>query len=58
VDLNRVLHQHQAALALQERAAKAEERRAYCQFARDYSVQIQTIRTKSGAPKIITGFPN
>jgi hypothetical protein len=57
MDLNILLHRHQVALMRQERAANPEERRAYCQFARDYSVQIQTKRTESGALTVVTGFP-
>jgi hypothetical protein len=57
MDLNLLLHHHQVALMRQERAANEEERRAYCQFARDYSVQIRTMRTESGALSVVTGFP-
>jgi hypothetical protein len=57
MDLNLLLHRHQIALMLQEKAANEEERRAYCQFARDYSVQIQMTRTQSGAPDAVCGFP-
>ena len=57
MDLNLLLHRHQVALMRQERAANEEERRAYCQFARDYSVQIRTSRTESGALDLVTGFP-
>jgi hypothetical protein len=57
MDLNLLLHRHQVALMRQEKAASPEERRAYVQFARDYSVQIQTARTESGALSVVTGFP-
>jgi hypothetical protein len=57
MDLNQLLHRHQVVLMLQERAANAEQRQAYRQFARDYSVQIQMKRTKSGAPDAVCGFP-
>jgi hypothetical protein len=57
MDLNLLLHRHQVALMRQERAANAEERRAYSQFARDYSVKIEAKRTESGALTVVTGFP-
>jgi hypothetical protein len=57
VDLNLLLHRHQLSLMLQERAANDEERRAYRQFARDYSVRIQMRRTESGASNAVCGFP-
>jgi len=57
VDLNLLLHRHQVALMLQEKAANPEERRAYRQFARDYSVRIQMTRANSGAPDAVCGFP-
>jgi hypothetical protein len=57
VDLNLLLHRHQVALMRQEQAATPEERRAYVQFARDYSVQIRARRTESGALNVVTGFP-
>jgi hypothetical protein len=57
MDLNSLLQHHQVALMRQERAANEEERRAYCQFARDYLVQIRTTRTESGALNVVTGFP-
>jgi hypothetical protein len=57
VDLNLLLHRHQLALMRQAKAANDEERRAYRQFARDYSVQIKMIRTESGAPNAVCGFP-
>ena len=57
MDLNLLLHRHQLALMRQEAAATDEERRAYCQFARDYSVQIRITRTEGGAPNAVTGFP-
>ncbi len=57
MDLNLLLHRHQLALMRQGAAATEEERRAYCQFARDYSVQIQIIRMEGGAPNAICGFP-
>jgi len=56
VDLNLFLHRHHLALMLQEESANEEERRAYSQFARDYSVRIQMTRTESGAPSAICGF--
>lgn len=57
MDLNQLLHRHQIALMLQESAGNDEERRAYSQFARDYSVRIQMARTKGGAPDAVCGFP-
>ena len=57
MDLNVLLQRHQLALMLQEKAGNDEERRAYRQFARDYSVQIQMTRTESGAPNAVCGFP-
>jgi hypothetical protein len=57
VDLNLLLHRHQLSLMLQEKAANEEERRAYRQFARDYFVRIQMVRTESGAPDAVCGFP-
>lgn len=57
MDLNLLLHRHQLSLMLQERAANDEERRAYRQFARDYSVRIQMTRTESGALNAVCGFP-
>jgi hypothetical protein len=52
-----MLHRHQTALMLEERAASAGERRAYRQFARDHSVQIRMTRMKNGAPNAVCGFP-
>jgi hypothetical protein len=57
MDLNLLLHRHQIALMRQEKAASVEEQRAYVQFARDYSVRIQMIRTEGGAPDAVCGFP-
>jgi hypothetical protein len=57
VDLNLLLYRHQVALMRQEKAASPEEQRAYVQFARDYSVQIHTMRSESGALSVVTGFP-
>lgn len=57
MDLNSLLHRNQLALTLQEKAANAEERQAYVQFARDYSVRIQIKQSKSGAPSAVCGFP-
>ena len=57
MDLNFLLHRHQVALMLQEKAANAEERHAYRQFARDYAARIQVTRTANGAPDAICGFP-
>jgi hypothetical protein len=57
MDLNSLLHRHQIALMRQERAANAEERLAYRQFARDYAVKIQITRSKGGAPDAVCGFP-
>ena len=57
MDLNQLLHRHQVALMRQENAATPEEQRAYVQFARDHSVQIQTKRAESGALNVVTGFP-
>ena len=55
--LNLLLHRHQVALMLQEKAANDEERRAYRQFVRDYSVQIRVTRMENGAPSAVCGFP-
>jgi len=57
MDFNRLLYHHQVALMRQQEAASDEERRAYRQFAQDYSVQIQVRRTEGGAPIAICGFP-
>ena len=57
MDLNILLGRHQQALMLQEKAANAEERRAYRQFARDHFVQIQISRATNGAPDAVCGFP-
>jgi hypothetical protein len=57
MDLNRLLHRHQLALMLQEKAAGDEQRRAYRRFAHDYSVQIRMIRSEGGAPSAVCGFP-
>lgn len=57
MDLNLLLHRHQVALMLQDKAANPEERRAYRQFARDCSVRIQTTRNEAGAPDAVCGFP-
>ena len=57
MDFNPLLHRNQLSLILQERAANAEERRAYVQFARDHSVQLQMIEAKSDAPGAVCGFP-
>jgi hypothetical protein len=57
MDLNQLLHRHQVVLMLQEKAADEEEQRAYRQFARDYSVQIQIMRNEAGAPNAVCGFP-
>jgi hypothetical protein len=57
MDLNLLLHRHQLALMRQEKAASDEERRAYVQFARDYSVQIRITREQGGAPNAVCGFP-
>jgi hypothetical protein len=57
MDLNVLLYRHQVALMRQQQAANDEERRAYRQFARDYSVQIQITRVGNGAPTAICGFP-
>ena len=57
MDLNQLLYRHQVALMRQEKAASGEERRAYVQFAREYSVQIRMNRTKSGARSAVCGFP-
>jgi hypothetical protein len=56
MDVNLALHRHQLALMRQERAATAEERRAYVQFARDYSVQIQITRDDAAAPSVVAAF--
>jgi hypothetical protein len=52
-----MLHRHQLALMLQEESANEEERRAYRQFARDYSARIRITRTEGGAPVAICPFP-
>jgi hypothetical protein len=57
MDLNQLLHRHQVVLMLQERAANEKERRAYRQFVRDYSVQIQITRMEAGAADAVSGFP-
>jgi hypothetical protein len=57
MDLNSLLHRHQVALMRQEKAANAEERRAFQQFAQDYAVQIRITRSKGGAPDATCGFP-
>ena len=57
MDLDLLLHRHQLALMLQGTAANAEGRRAFRQFARDYSVQIQMTRLESGAPDANCRFP-
>jgi len=57
MDLNLLLYRHQIALMRQPKAGNDEERRAYRQFARDYSVQIEIRRTETGAPTAIFGFP-
>jgi hypothetical protein len=57
MDLNLLLHRHQVALMRQDKAANPEERRAFRQFAHDYSVRIQMTRTEGGAPDAATGFP-
>lgn len=57
MDLNLLLHRHQVALMRQAKAANPEERRAYRQFARDYSVRIRMTRKESGAPDAVCGFP-
>lgn len=57
MDLNLLLHRHQVALMRQEKAANEEERRAFRQFAQDYSVRIRMTREEGGAPDAVTGFP-
>ena len=57
MDLNTLLQRHRLALMAQEKAGDDEERRAYCQFARDYLVQIEITRTESGAPEAVCRFP-
>ena len=57
MDLNLMLRRHQLALMLQEKSASEEERRAYVQFARDYSVRIRMTRNDRGAPDAVCGFP-
>ena len=57
MDFNLLLHRHQLALMRQEMAASDEERRAYRQFARDYSVRIRMTRTEGDAPDAVCGFP-
>jgi hypothetical protein len=56
MDLNSMHPQNQRSLILQEKAASAEERQAYVQFARDHSVQITMTRTRGGAPDAVCGF--
>ena len=57
MDLNSLLGRHQVALMLQARAGNEEERRAYRQFARDFSVRIRMTRAEGGAPVAVCGFP-
>ena len=57
MDLNLMLNRHQLALMLQEKCASEEERRAYGQFARDYSLRIRMTRNDGGAPYAACGFP-
>ena len=57
MDLNQLLERHQLVLMLQEKAGNAEERQAYRQFAKDYSVQIRMVRAEGGAPSAVCGFP-
>lgn len=57
MDLNLLLHRHQVALMLQAKAADVEGRRAYAQFVRDHSLQIQTARTESGALTVVADLP-
>jgi hypothetical protein len=56
MDLNLLLHRHRGVLMLQGEAANGEERRAYRQFVRDYSVRIQMTRTEDGAPNTTCRF--
>ena len=56
MDLNKMLDLNRAALMLQQQAANQEERRAYRQFASDFSVRIRMIRTENGVPSTICGF--
>lgn len=48
-------HPNELILQLQQTAANDEERQAYQQFVRDYSVQIHIVR-KSGTPNAICRF--
>ena len=57
MDLNSLLGRHQEALMRQANAGNEEERRAYRQFAQDYSVQIKVTRAAGGAPDAVCGFP-
>lgn len=57
MDLNTLLQRHQIALMRQKEAANEVERRAYRQFARDYSVRIEMKRAEGGAPSAVCGFP-
>ena len=50
MDPEMLLHRNRRALMLQAKAGNDEERRAYRQFARDYSVQIDVERTKIASP--------
>lgn len=54
MDPDTLFDRNRRALTLQERAGNDEERRAYLQFARDYSVQTDVGRTKIAAPKPTT----
>lgn len=55
MDRNRLLQRHRTVLMHQEKVANEEERRAYRQFVRDSSVQIQVNRTESD-PDVTCGF--
>ena len=50
MDPDTLLDRNRRALTLQERAGNDEERRAYLQFARDYSVQTDVRPTKIAVP--------
>ena len=57
MDLNSLLGRHQVVLMLQAKAGNEEERRAYREFAQDYSVRIRASRAEGGAPDAVCGFP-
>lgn len=58
MDSNLLMERNRRALSLQEKAGSEEERRAYRQFARDYSVQIQLKQTENSSVDGAFAFPN